>query len=118
LTTAPAPTTQAVKVIPATGLMSTQSVLVMASGFSPNESLVVTECAAKGSATGPGDCNLANMQSVASDPGGRVSVEFTVTKGPFGSNNVVCGPNQACLVSVSQASPSPTQEADTQISFR
>jgi hypothetical protein len=92
-------------------------VLVTASGFSPGEALVVTQCADKGAATGPGDCNLANMKSVTSDAGGRVSVALTVTKGPFGANNIVCGPSQRCLVSVSQATPTPTQEADARISF-
>src|SRR5215510_13337746 len=51
-------TKQQVTVTPATGLKSTQTVAVQASGFSPGESLVVTECAAKGTATQPGDCNL------------------------------------------------------------
>jgi len=31
---------------------------------SPGEELVVTQCAAKGAATGPGDCNLTSMQSI------------------------------------------------------
>ncbi|MHB1594739.1 MAG: hypothetical protein ACYCO9_21730 [Streptosporangiaceae bacterium] len=88
-----------------------------ASGFSPAQSLVVTECASKGTATGPGDCDLAGMQSVTSDAGGRVKVEFTVTKGPFGASNIVCGPAQACLISVTQPVPSPTQQANARISF-
>jgi len=92
-------------------------VLVQASGFSPGEALVVTQCAAKGAATGPGDCNLTSMQSITADSSGRVSVEFTVSKGPFGANKIVCGPAQACLISVTQATLSPTQEADAPISF-
>jgi hypothetical protein len=104
-------------VTPATGLKSGQKVMVRASGFSRGEALVVTQCAAKGTATGPGDCNLASMQSVTADTSGRVSAEFTVSKGPFGANNIVCGPAQACLISVTQATPSPTQEADAPISF-
>lgn len=88
-----------------------------ASGFSPGESLVVTECAAKGTATGPGDCDLADLLSVTSDAGGRVRVEFRVTEGPFGASNIVCGPGQACLISVTQETPSPTQEADKRISL-
>ena len=104
-------------VTPATGLKPGQKVLVQASGFSQGEALVVTQCAAKGTATGPGDCNLTSMQSVTADPNGRVSVEFAVSKGPFGANNIVCGPAQGCLVSVTQATPSPTQEADAPISF-
>ena len=108
---------QKVTVTPAVGLKSGQKVLVQASGFSPAESLVVTECAAKGTATGPGDCDLNGMQSMTSDASGRVTVDLTVTKGPFGANNIVCGPAQACLISVTQATPSPTQEADTSIAF-
>jgi hypothetical protein len=115
---APAPSGhQKVTVTPATGLKSGQKVLVKASGFSPAESMVVTECAAKGAATGPGDCDLNGMQSVTSDASGRVKVDLTVTKGPFGANNIVCGPARACLISVTQATPSPTQEADTPITF-
>ena len=84
---------------------------------SPGEALVVTECAAKGAATGPGDCDLTNMQSVTSDANGELTTQFTVHKGPFGANNIICGPSQACLVSVTQATLSPTQEADARISF-
>ena len=115
---APAPSGhQKVTVTPATGLKSGQKALVQASGFSPRESLVVTQCAAKGAATGPGDCDLNDMQSVTSDASGQVKFDLTVTKGPFGANNIVCGPAQPCLISVTQAIPSPTQEADTPITF-
>ena len=78
---------------------------------------MATECADKGTATGPGDCNLAAMQSVTSDANGRVTVQLTVTKGPFGANNIVCGPTQACLISVTQPVPSPTQQATAPITF-
>jgi hypothetical protein len=115
---APAPSGhQKVTVTPATGLKSGQKAVVQASGFSPGESLVVTQCAAKGAATGPGDCNLNGMQSVTADASGQVKVDLTVTTGPFGANNIVCGPARACLISVTQATPSPTQEADTPITF-
>ena len=108
---------QHVKVTPATGLRSGQQVQVQASGFSPGESLVVTECASKGAATTSGDCNLTSLQGVTADASGQVNVQLTVTKGPFGANKIVCGPAQACLISVTQATPSPTQEADTPIRF-
>jgi len=111
-------TKQQVTVTPATGLKSTQTVAVQASGFSPGESLVVTECAAKGTATQPGDCNLTGIKNVTADASGRVSVGFTVLKGPFGTNNIVCSAAQACLISVTQATLSPTEEADAPISFR
>ena len=109
---------QQITVIPATGLRSGQQVQVQASGFSPGEPLVVTQCAAKGTATGPGDCNLTGMQGVTADGSGQVKAEITVTKGPFGANNIVCGPARACLISVTQATPSPAREADAPIAFR
>ena len=102
---------------PASGLASSQTVTVEASGFSPSEALVVLECAAKGAATGSGDCNLAGMQSVMTNATGTVTTTLGVVKGPFGANKIVCSSTQPCLVSVTQASPSPTQEADTPISF-
>jgi len=108
---------QHVTVTPATGLTAGQQVLVQASGFSPGESLVVTQCASKGTATGPGDCDLTNMQGATADASGRVKLELTVSKGPFGANKIVCGPAQACLISVTQATPSPTEEADAPITF-
>ena len=122
VTTAPATATatsghQQIMVTPATGLQSGQRVRVQASGFSPGESLVITQCASKGTATGPGDCNLNAMQGVTADASGRVQAGFTVAKGPFGTNNIVCGASQACLISVTQATPSPTQEADATITF-
>jgi Neocarzinostatin family len=115
--TAPSGHAPKVTVTPATGLKSGQQVLVQASGFSPGEALVITECANKGTATGPGDCDLTNMQSVTSDASGHLMTHLAVTKGPFGTNKIVCGPAQACLISVTQATLTPTQEADTPITF-
>lgn len=106
-----------ITVTPASGLRSGQKVAVQGTGFSPGETLVVTECADKGTATGPGDCALNNLQSVTSDPSGRVSAELTVTKGPFGANKIVCGPAQRCLVSVTQPTPTPTEQATAPITF-
>ncbi len=115
------PTTTAVAprvtVTPSAGLASPASVQVTVSGFSPRQSLVVNQCAAKGTQTGMGDCNIAGMRGVTTDSAGRASIEFTVTRGPFGANNIVCSEAQPCLVSVSQASLSPTEEADQRITF-
>jgi hypothetical protein len=108
---------QVAKVTPATGLGDTQEVTVTASGFSPNEPLQVVQCADKGTATASGDCNLAGMLTAASDATGRLSVKLQVVRGPFGLSNIVCGTQQRCLVSVTQASPSPTEEADAPLAF-
>ena len=50
------------------------------------------------------------MQSVSADASGQVKVEYTVSKGPFGANNIVCGRARACLVSVTQATLAPTRD--------
>ncbi len=116
-TTTAAPVAPRVTVTPSAGLGSPASVQVIVSGFSPRQSLVVNQCAAKGTQTGMGDCNIAGMKGVTTDSAGRASIEFTVTRGPFGANNIVCSEAQPCLVSVSQASLSPTEEADQRITF-
>lgn len=116
-TTTLKPGSQMVTVTPSAGLRSSEVVHVTATGFSPNQPLIVIECADKGIQTGQGDCNLNGAQSVTSGANGDVTAGLTVLKGPFGANSVVCGPAQACLVSVSQAIPTPTEQASTPINF-
>jgi hypothetical protein len=111
------PRVQRVTVTPASGLTSGQLVHVSGSGYSPDEPLVVTECAVKGAKTGAGDCNIGGMVSADSDASGNVEIGFIVVKGPFGANQIVCGSQQPCLISVTQAALSPTEEADTPIQF-
>lgn len=106
-----------VRVVPSTGLRDRQRVQVRGSGFTPGESLQVVQCASRGAATGPGDCNLSGMTAVSSDSDGRVSASLTVVRGPFGSNGVVCSGRTQCLVSVTQASLQPSEEADAPITF-
>lgn len=105
------------KVTPATGLTDKQQVQVDAVGFTAGKALTVIECADKGTGTGPGDCNLTAMTPATADGLGNVSVQLTVLRGPFGANKIVCSVKQRCLVSVTQASLTPTQEADAPISF-
>jgi hypothetical protein len=108
---------QHLTVTPSQGLTSPATVQVTATGFSPGAMLVVTQCANKGNATGPGDCNVAGIQTVTANSSGQVTTRMTVIKGPFGANHIVCSSSPGCLVSVSPATPSPNQEADAPISF-
>jgi hypothetical protein len=103
---------------PATGLVDGQSVAVTGSGFSPGIALVVVQCLARGTATGSGDCNLSGLVSVRADAAGTVATRLTVSKGPYGSPPVLCSRTQACLVSITEAALSPTEEADAPIAFR
>jgi hypothetical protein len=109
---------QTISISPNTGLATGTTVHVTGAGFTPNSPLVVNECADKGTSTGPGDCNLEGMVATTADATGKVSVDYVVTAGPFGANNIVCGAAQQCLLSISQAVPSPTEEASVSLTFK
>jgi hypothetical protein len=105
-------------VTPATGLVEGQSVAVTGSSFSPGLALVVVQCLDRGKATGSGDCNLPALVSVTADAGGKVATRLKVSKGPFGTPPLLCSATHRCLVSITEATLSPTEEADAAISFR
>lgn len=109
---------QTLTVTPHTNLRASQVVQVHGTGFTAGGALTLVECADKGTKTGPGDCNLTAMAGITADAKGEVSTKLTVVRGPFGSNKIVCSAQQKCLVSLTQASLSPTEEADAPISFR
>ena len=102
---------------PATGLHDGQRVTVIATGFSPGLSLIVVQCADKGQQTASGDCNLAAAATVHTDGTGSATTSLSVTPGPFGASRDVCSAKLHCLISVTQASLNPTEEADAPISF-
>ena len=109
---------QAMSVTPDTGLADGQTVKVTAKGFHAHESgLIVIECADKGNATGQGDCDLTAIAPATADATGAVTTSYTVHKGPFGANKIVCGAAQKCELSVTQESPNPTENATADISF-
>ena len=122
--TTAAPTTvagaapQAMSVTPDTGLADGQKVKVTAKGFHAHETgLIVIECADKGNATGQGDCDLAAIAPATADAIGALSTSYAVHKGPFGTNKIVCSAAQKCELSVTQESPSPTENATADIAF-
>lgn len=104
-------------VTPDTGLHNGETVRVSAHGFPAGQALVVTECADKGTATGPGDCDLQAIKQVTASASGTVSTTFPVYIGPFGANHIVCSASQRCLVSVSEPTASSPVEATADISF-
>jgi hypothetical protein len=118
----PAPTAvaapgQSASVLPASGLRDGQTVVVTAEGFGPGRSLIAVQCADKGRATGPGDCDLEKIAPAAADAQGHVRVSLTVRKGPFGANRVICGGVQKCLVSVADAAQPPQEQAAAPVAF-
>lgn len=103
---------------PATGLVEGQSITVTGRGFSPGKGLVVVECLDRGTATGSGDCNMSALVSAQADAKGDVTAQLKVSKGPFGNPPVLCSQAHPCLVSITEAALSPTEEADAPIAFR
>ena len=87
-------------------------------GFSPGKGLVAVECLDRGTATGAGDCNMSALVSTQADAHGKVTVQLKVSKGPFGNPPVLCSQQHPCLVSVTEAALSPSEEADAPIAFR
>lgn len=116
-TSTPAGRIQRLTVTPASGLRTGESVHLRATGFSPNEHLVVTECANKGTKTSAADCNITHLAPVTSNGSGVVTGTYTVTKGPFGAGRVVCAKPRSCILSVTQESPTPTEDATATLSF-
>ena len=122
-TTVPATTTtagsaQKITVTPATGLHDGQTVHITGTGYKPNEQLGVAECADKGDQTGANDCNLGGIKVTNADASGYVTYDFTVAKGPFGGNHIVCGQPTPCLVSVAEAGvASPHEVASMDLAF-
>jgi hypothetical protein len=117
-TTEPEATGPTLTVEPTDGLTDGQTVTVTASGFTATDRLVFGEtavginlCVDKGENTGAGDCNLAGIVAPTVDAdGGIPPTEYTVVKGPFGSNNVTCGVEGPCVISVGEL----VAEADAQ----
>ena len=117
-----APTTTAaihpvVVVTPSRHLHDGEIVHVEARGFGPNQALVTIECVDVGKRTGQATCNVAGLSPIAVDASGTGSTDFTVHVGPFGSAGVSCTGRHPCIVSVSQATATPTQTASSRISF-
>ena len=116
-TTTKAPA-QTVTITPSTGLTDGQTVTVVGKGYTPGaQNIGANECADKGDQTGAGDCDLGGTKTAVPDASGTVTIQFTVNKGPFGANQIVCGASQKCLVSVSELIESPTQVATAELNF-
>jgi hypothetical protein len=112
--------TQTLAVTPSSGLTDGQTVQLKGAGFTKaGETLQALECADKGTQTGAGDCDLKNIKVLGqADSSGAITGSYTVHKGPFGSNNIVCSATVKCLISVSTAgSPQPDQVGTENITF-
>ena len=112
-----------IKIKPSSNLTDGQAVTVSGTGYKPNLSLGINECADKGDQTGAGDCDLGATLPVKSNSKGVVPpTKFTVKVGPFGGNNVVCTdtatvPN-GCLLNLGELSADPNaQQSSVPLKF-
>jgi hypothetical protein len=107
---------QTITVVPATGLHAQQLVHLTAAGFKPGALLVVTECADKGAATGPDDCDLPHEHLVHANQAGEVEDSYRVSPGVFAPNHIDCT-RMNCVLAVSALSFDPNEQASASISF-
>jgi hypothetical protein len=110
------PTAVTITVTPSTALTEGQTVQVTGAKFPPNEYLVIGECAGKSADPPPGDCDIAHLGVVRADAQGNVTGGKSVTKGPFGGNNIVCSAEHPCFVVLSELAVTP-KKAEKGITF-
>jgi hypothetical protein len=77
---------------------------------------VVTECANKGAATGPDDCDLPHEHLVHANGAGEVEDSYRVSPGVFAPNHIDCT-KMNCVLAVSALSFDPSEQASALISF-
>ena len=116
-TTTEAAAAQTMTVEPSTGLKDGQTVHIVGKGFTAGAQRGVIECADKGEQTGSGDCDLGGIKTATAAADGTVTLDFAVKKGPFGQNNIVCGPAQKCLLSLSDLTAEPKELATMVVEF-
>ena len=102
---------QAITITPSTGLTDGQVVHVVATGFSPGVQYTALECADNGGVPAAGDCDVNGVKLATADAQGTVTLDYTARKGPFGTNNIVCGPMQKCAIGVAGFAPDNTAQA-------
>jgi len=117
-TSAPVKIDPQVRAQPNSGLHDGESVTLTATGFGPDQSLVALQCADKGNNTGEGDCDVAHLVSLTTNAAGSGTARVTVRTHNVGSDHNICDRTHPCILSVSQATPNPTQSATVRINFR
>lgn len=120
-----APTSATITVTPSTGLSDGQTVTIRGSHFDPSISVIIMECVDKGTNTQSTDCTgNGGLLGIPSGfkPGsdGTFTKTFVVHKSysGIGGGNNTCGVSGPCIISVTEPTNNPTEEADAPISFR
>jgi hypothetical protein len=99
---------------PTTGLTEGATVTVTVTNFSAGKTLGINECAQAGDAeVGASDCALDHIKTLTVGADGTGTGTTTVTKGPIGANQHLCGtPNVRCFLSVGELVEGEAERAD------
>jgi hypothetical protein len=108
---------QKVTITPAAGLHDGQVVRIVATGYTPGVGYGSLECADKGFSTAAADCNLHQFRIVTADSTGTVTLDYTVAKGPFGANKIVCSTKEPCDIGVASITTGGRQASQEDITF-
>jgi Neocarzinostatin family len=103
--------TPRMSVDPCEGLTDQQTVTVYAAGFTAGKTVGINQCSTETDDTGSG-CNLEGLKTMKIGADGTASSDYTVVKGPFGKDNVVCSPPTQCLLSVGELAAGDVERAD------
>lgn len=102
---------QRMSVDPCDNLTDGQTVTVYAAGFTAGKTVGINECSTQTDDTGSG-CDLEGLKTMTIGADGTASSPYTVKKGPFGKDNVVCTPPTQCLLSVGELAAGDVERAD------
>ncbi len=103
--------TPRMSVDPCESLTDGQTVKVYAAGFTAGKTVGINQCSTETDDTGSG-CNLEGLKTMQIGSDGTASSDYTVVKGPFGKDNVVCSPPTQCLLSVGELAAGDVERAD------
>lgn len=119
-----APTAAVITVTPSTNLAEGQTVTVRGARFKPGVSIIIVECVNHGANTQNTNCT-GNGGLFGIPPGFTPSANGTFTKtfvvhksfSGIGGGYNTCSSSSPCIISVTEASQNPSEEADAPIRF-
>lgn len=119
------PSSATITVTPSTNLADGQTVTVRGAHFKPGVSVIIVECVNHGANTQNTDCT-GNGGLFGIPPGFTPSASGTFTRSfvvhksfsGIGGGSNTCSSSSPCIISVTEASNNPSEEADAPIRFR
>lgn len=117
------PSSAAITVVPSTGLYNKETVTIHGTHFKTGTSVIIVECVDYGSQTQQTNCTYGPylfppaFRPAADGTFSRKFVVYSSFSGIGGGHNT-CSSATPCIISVTEPSNNPTEEADAHIYFR